>query len=101
MQEGVPEESIKGAALLTAGLALLSTKGVVISSAAGLSAAYAAMQQGQVGDIFRSFGSVTWDATEAATQLVRAATADERVTGLSKELAAKVTGAIEKYQDEQ
>jgi len=101
MQEGVPEESIKGAALLTAGLALLSTKGVVISSAAGISAVFATMQKGQVGDVFRSFGSVTWDATEAATQLVRAATADERVTGLSKELASKVTGAIDKYQSEQ
>ncbi|KAL3939136.1 MAG: hypothetical protein SGBAC_006081 [Bacillariaceae sp.] len=101
MQEGVPEESIKGAALLTAGLALLSTKGVVVSSAAGIGAVYAAMQKGQVGDVFRSFGSVTWDATEAATQLIRAATADERVTGLSKELAAKAAGAIDKYQREQ
>ncbi|CAJ1953479.1 unnamed protein product [Cylindrotheca closterium] len=101
VQEGVPEESIKGAALLTAGLALLSTKGVVISGAAGISAAFASMQKGQVGDVFRSFGSVTWDATEAAIQLVRAASADERVTGLSNELAAKVTRAIDQYQSEQ
>jgi hypothetical protein len=84
--------------LLTAALALLATKGVVISSAAGASAAYAALQQGAVGDMFRTFGGVTWDATEAATQLARAATADKRVTGLTKELAATVAGAVDRYK---
>eukprot|EP00980_Cylindrotheca_fusiformis_P000851 scaffold221_cov120-Cylindrotheca_fusiformis.AAC.12 len=99
LQKGVPRESINGAALLTAVLALLATKGVVISSAAGAGAAYVALQQGALGDAFRTFGSATWDATEAAVQLIRAVTADERVTGMTKELAASVAGSLERKRD--
>lgn len=99
LQKGVPTEKVKGAALLTAALALLTTKGVVISSAAGASAAYAALQQGALGDVFRTFGGATWDATEAAVQLARAASADERVTGVTKELAASVAGAVDRYKN--
>jgi hypothetical protein len=94
LQKGVPADKVKGAALLGAALALLATKGVVISSAAGASAAYAALQQGTFGDVFRTVGGATWDATEAATQLARQATVDKRVTGMTKELAATVAGAV-------
>lgn len=94
LQRGVPTESVKGAALLTAGLALVATKGVALSGAAGVTAALTAIQQGKVGDVFRKVGGVTWGVTSASTKLVKQATSNEKVTGMTKELAANVVDKV-------
>jgi hypothetical protein len=89
---------VKGAVLLTAGLALLTSKGIIISGAAGVGAAVAAIQRGTVGDVFRTVGGATWDAAEASAKLYKQATADGKMVGLTKELAATVAGAVHKVQ---
>jgi hypothetical protein len=94
MQPGVAGEAIKGAALVGAALGVMTTKGVVVTSAASLSAAYVAISQGVLGDVFRTLGGITWDVTEAATILYQKATANEKSAGMSKELADKVMAAV-------
>ena len=70
IQEGVPEERIKGAALAATVLTLFVSKGVVASGAVGLSAAYLSISKSVAGDVLRQVGEVTWDATETASKLV-------------------------------
>ena len=69
IQDGVPVERIKGAAIAATAIALLATKGVVASGAIGLSAAYISMSKGVAGDFLRSVGGMTWDATTSASKL--------------------------------
>jgi len=69
IQDGVPVERIKGAAIAATAIALLATKGVVASGAIGLSAAYISMSKSVAGDFLRSVGGMTWDATTSASKL--------------------------------
>jgi len=69
IQDGVPAERIKGAAIAATAIALLATKGVVASGAIGLSAAYISMSKSVAGDFLRSVGGMTWDATTSASKL--------------------------------
>ena len=62
LQPGVPADTIKGAALAAVVVAFLASKGIVVTSAAGLSAAYMAISQGVVGDIARTIGGIAWEA---------------------------------------
>lgn len=95
---GVPADTIKGAALVGATLAFLASKGLVVTSAAGLSADYVALLQGVAGDALRTMGGIAWDVTESATKLIHMATTsdDPMMMGKSKELVNKVTSAVEK-----
>ena len=86
-------------ALVGATLAFLASKGLVVTSAAGLSAAYVAISQGVAGDVLRTMGGIAWDVTESATKLIQMATTnDPTMTGISKELVNKVTAAVKKSQ---
>lgn len=69
IQEGVPSERIKGAAIAATALTLLASKGVVASSAVGLSAAYVSISKSVFGDLLRTVGGITWDVTETTTKL--------------------------------
>jgi hypothetical protein len=69
IQDGVPVEAIKGAALAATALTLLATKGVIASSAIGLSAAYISLSKSVAGDFLRTVGGITWDATTSASKL--------------------------------
>ena len=79
-------------------MGVITTKGVVATSAASLSAAYVAISQGVLGDVFRTVGGVTWDATQAAATLYQKVTANEMAAGMSKELAARVMAAVDSNQ---
>ena len=98
MVRGVPEDTIKGAALAAAALVAVASKGVVVTSAAGLSAAYIAISQGVAGDIFRTVGSFAWDATEAAATIYQKLTANKNLAGMSEEFASKVMNAVQNTQ---
>jgi hypothetical protein len=69
IQDGVPAERIKGAAIAATALTFLASKGVVASGAIGLSAAYVSISKGVAGDFLRTVGKITWDATETASKL--------------------------------
>ena len=69
IKDGVPAERVKGAAIAATALTLLASKGVVASSAVGLSAAYVSVSKGVAGDFARTVGGITWDATETASKL--------------------------------
>jgi len=69
IQDGVPSERIKGAAIAATALTLLASKGVLASSAVGLSAAYLSISKSIAGDFLRTVGGITWDATETASKL--------------------------------
>mmetsp|Transcript_107390 Transcript_107390/g.219093 ORF Transcript_107390/g.219093 Transcript_107390/m.219093 type:complete len:731 (-) Transcript_107390:4665-6857(-) len=69
IQDGVPAERIKGAAIAATALTLLASKGVLASSAVGLSAAYVSISKSVAGDVLRTVGGITWDVTETATKL--------------------------------
>lgn len=96
IRAGVSAETIKGAALAGASLALLASQGVVVTSASALSAAYVAINKGVAGDVFRTVGDIAWEVSDSATKLVRmAASKDDGLKGeLSGELAAKVRSVI-------
>jgi hypothetical protein len=99
VQSGVPADTIKGAALAGAALAFIASHGVLVTSAAGLTAAYIAISQGVAGDVLRTVGGITWDVTEAAANLYKMATSNEKIAGMSKELADRVIVAVETRQD--
>jgi len=69
IQDGVPAERIKGAAIAATALTLLASKGVIASSAVGLSAAYISISRSVAGDFLRTVGGITWDVTETASKL--------------------------------
>jgi len=69
IQDGVPAERIKGAAIAATALTLLASKGVIASSAVGLSAAYISISRSVAGDLLRTVGGITWDVTETASKL--------------------------------
>eukprot|EP00533_Pseudo-nitzschia_delicatissima_P011524 CAMPEP_0197283624 /NCGR_PEP_ID=MMETSP1432-20130617/25026_1 /TAXON_ID=44447 /ORGANISM="Pseudo-nitzschia delicatissima, Strain UNC1205" /LENGTH=700 /DNA_ID=CAMNT_0042750617 /DNA_START=107 /DNA_END=2210 /DNA_ORIENTATION=- len=69
IQDGVPAERIKGAAIAATALTFLASKGVVASGAIGLGAAYLSISKTIAGDFLRTVGGVTWDATETASKL--------------------------------
>lgn len=69
IQDGVPAERIKGAALAATALTFLVSKGAIASGAIGLSAAYLSISKSVAGDFLRTVGGVTWDATETASKL--------------------------------
>lgn len=70
IKDGVPAERIKGAAIAATALTFLASKGVIASSAVGLSAAYISISKSVAGDFLRTIGGVTWDATETTSKLV-------------------------------
>ena len=69
IQDGVPKERIKGAAIAATAVTLLVSKGVVASGAVGLSAAYLSVSKTIVGDFLRQVGETTWNATESASKV--------------------------------
>jgi len=97
IQKGVPAERIKGAALAGTVLGLLASKGVIVSSAVGLSAAYVAISKSVAGDVLRTVGGISWDVTDTATKLVDKFSANSNVNVLSKGVVEKT---ILKYKRE-
>ena len=97
LQPGVPADTIKGAALAAAVVAFLASKGIVVTSAAGLSAAYMAISQGVVGDIARTIGGIAWEAQMSALKLIEIA--NPNMQGLSKGLAANLVAAMQDAND--
>jgi len=69
IKEGVSADRIKGAAIAATALTLMASKGVVASSAVGLSAAYLSISKTVAGDVMRTVGGITWDVTESATKI--------------------------------
>jgi len=70
IQDGVPTDRVKGAAIAATALTFLASKGVVASGAIGLSAAYISTSKSVAGDLMRTIGEMTWDATETASKLL-------------------------------
>lgn len=103
IRRGVPAETIKGAALAGASLALLASKGIVMTSVSALSAAYVAINKGTAGDVFRTVGDIAWDVSDSTAKLIRMATTKDASVKdeLSVKLAAKVRRAIlsSEYRD--
>jgi len=97
IQKGVPAERIKGAALAGTVLGLLASKGVVVSGAVGLSAAYVAISKSVAGDVLRTVGGISWDVTDTATKLVDKFSTNGNVKALSKGVVKKT---ILKYKRE-
>jgi len=98
IQKGVPAERIKGAALAGAFLGVLASKGIVFSSAAGLSAAYLAISKGIAGDVLRTVGGITWDVTDTVARLVNIIAANDRLNVLPKALTEKAMNALQDAQ---
>lgn len=71
IQDGVSPDRIKGAAIAAAAVTFLATKGVVASGAVGLSAAYLSISKSMAGDVLRTVGGITSEATESASKLTK------------------------------
>lgn len=97
VQKGVSGERIKGAAIAGVALGLMASKGVIASSAVGLSAAYVAISKSLAGDVLRTVGGITWDMAETATKLADKLSTRDSSIALSKDLVDKT---IFKYQRE-
>jgi len=69
IKEGVPAERIKGAAIAATALTFLASKGIIASSAVGLSAAYISISKSVAGDLLRTVGGATWEATETTSKI--------------------------------
>ena len=98
IQKGVPSERIKGAALLGAFLGVLAGNGIVLSGAAGLSAAYLAIVKGLAGDVFRTVGGITWDVTDTTLRLAKIVVGNEKLNVLSNSLVQKTVEALQNAQ---
>ena len=61
MEPQVPDRAIKGALMAGVVATTLAGKGAVLSSAAGLTAAYVAITTGPIGQAMRAVGGLTWD----------------------------------------
>lgn len=101
IQPGVPYETIKGAAIAGAALTFFASKGLIVSSAAGLSAAFVAISQGQSGDAVRAAGKVAWDVSETAANLLEKASENTQFSGLTKGIAEKLILAAQKSREAQ
>ncbi|KAL3934417.1 MAG: hypothetical protein SGARI_003389, partial [Bacillariaceae sp.] len=99
IQKGVSPERIKGAALTGAFLGLLASKGIVVSSAASLSAAYLAISRGVAGDVFRTVGGIAWDVTDSAARLLNIVANNEKLSLLPMGLAQKTVEALQNAQE--
>ena len=99
IQKGVGPDRIKGAALTGAVLGLLASKGIVVSSAASLSAAYLAISRGVAGDVVRTVGGIAWDVTDAAARLLSIVANNEKLSLLPKGLAQKTVEALKSTQE--
>jgi len=97
IQKGVSAERIKGAALAGTVLGLLASKGVIVSSAVGLSAAYVAISKSVAGDVLRTVGGISWDVKETATKLADIISTNDSSNALSKGV---VENLILKYKRE-
>jgi hypothetical protein len=89
VQKGVSAERIKGAALAGTVLGLLASKGVLASSAVGLSAAYVAISKSAAGDVLRTVGGIAWDVTETATKLAGKFSTNDKANALSRGVVEK------------
>ncbi|KAG7345032.1 SAP domain containing protein [Nitzschia inconspicua] len=98
IQKGVPAERIKGAAITGAIVGLLASKGIVVSSAAGLSAAYLAISKGVAGDVLRTVGGIAWDVTDTAARLLSIVANNEKLSMLPRGLAQKTMEALRNSQ---
>lgn len=94
----MPSERIKGAALTGAIVGLLASKGIFVSSAAGLSAAYLAISKGVAGDVLRTVGGIAWDVTDTAARLLSIVANNDKLSMLPKGLAQKTVEALQKSQ---
>jgi SAP domain len=94
----VPSDRIKGAAITGAVVGLLASKGIFVSSAAGLSAAYLAISKGVAGDVLRTVGGIAWDVTDTAVRLLSIVANNDKLKMLPRGLAQKTLQALQNSQ---
>jgi hypothetical protein len=80
-------------------LGLLASKGIVVSSAASLSAAYLAISRGVAGDVLRTVGGIAWDVTDTAVKLLNIVANSDKFDSLPKSLAQKTVKALQNTQE--
>jgi hypothetical protein len=88
VEQQVSDKTIKGALLAGVVLSTLAGKGVVLSGAAGVGAAYVAITTGPIGGAMRALGGLTWDVASGLTNAYTAADEEGKVDDFLEKLSS-------------